>query len=46
MLVLLALIAFIASGIWFTITKSWPMVLLVAGLALWLLSTTSIHVSQ
>ena len=46
MLVLLALLAFMAAAIWFAITRGWPMVLLCLGLALWLLSTTSIHISQ
>lgn len=46
MLVLLALLALVAAAVWFTITRGWPMVLLTTGLALWLLSTTSIHISQ
>jgi hypothetical protein len=46
MLVLLALVAFLAAAIWFAITRAWPMLLLAAGLTLWLLSTTSIHISQ
>lgn len=46
MLELLALLAFAAAGVWFAITRGWPMVLLTLGLALWLLSTTSIHISQ
>ena len=37
MLIVLAFLAFAAAGIWSAILRSWPMVLLCAGLALWVL---------
>lgn len=38
MLIILAFLCFLAAGIWFAILRSFPMVLTVAGLALWVLS--------
>lgn len=37
MLIVLAFLAFLAAGIWSAVTRNWPMVLLAAGLALWVL---------
>jgi hypothetical protein len=46
MLELLALACLLASAIWSAIQRAWPLVLLAAGLTLWLLSTTPIHLSH
>lgn len=35
MLELLALLAFIAGGVWAAVERGWPLMLLAAGLALW-----------
>lgn len=37
MLILLAFLCFVTAGIWHAIFKAWPMVLICAGLALWVL---------
>jgi hypothetical protein len=37
MLIILAFVAFVAATIWHAILRSWPMVLVSAGLALWVL---------
>lgn len=37
MLTVLGFVCFVAAAIWFVITRSWPMALLSAGLALWAL---------
>ena len=39
MLVLIAFLCLLASAIWSAVLKSWPIVLLCAGLCLWLVST-------
>jgi hypothetical protein len=36
-LIVLAFLCFLASGIWSAALRAWPMVLLAAGLALWVL---------
>lgn len=45
LLELLALLCFIAAGIWAAVErKSWPLVLLAAGLALWVATGLEVHI--
>jgi hypothetical protein len=36
-LILLAFVAFVVAGIWHAVLRAWPMALVCAGLALWVL---------
>lgn len=46
MLALLALICFIAAAIWAAITRAWPLVLIAAGLALFVAGDLPITVTE